>query len=92
VSEKPYYTIPPEILTVNQNSQLVDSGGQPQFHEILPAFIRNTSLSLVVFKLSEALGDYPDTEFYTAEQECFKLGRFSQTNEEIIQHVAKSIQ
>lgn len=70
----------------------VDSGGQPQFHEVLPAFIRNTSLSLVVFKLSEALGDYPDTEFYTAEQECFKLGRFSQTNEEIIQHVAKSIQ
>ena len=70
----------------------VDSGGQPQFHEVLPAFIRNTSLSLVVFKLSEALSDFPDTEFYTAEQECFKLGRFSQTNEEIIQHVAKSIQ
>ena len=33
----------------------MDSGGQPQFLEILPAFVRNTSVNLAVFKLSEEL-------------------------------------
>ena len=36
----------------------VDSGGQPQFHEVLPAFIYNTALIVVVLNLSEELSAY----------------------------------
>ena len=31
----------------------IDSGGQPQFHEVLPAFIRNTTATIFVMKLSD---------------------------------------
>ena len=42
----------------------IDSGGQPQFHEILPAFIRNTTATIFVMKLSEKLDEHPVIEYY----------------------------
>ena len=36
----------------------VDSGGQPQFHNVFQAFIQNTSILLLVFSLAEKLSDY----------------------------------
>ena len=41
----------------------MDTGGQPHFLEIQPAFVRNTSINLVVFKMCEKLGDRPRFEF-----------------------------
>ena len=46
---------------------LMDSGGQPQFLEILPAFVSNLSLQVIVFKLSEKLSDRPSSEFYISD-------------------------
>ena len=67
---------------------LVDTGGQPQFQEIVPLFVRNASVNAVVFKLSELLQDYPQwvngREF--SEPEDLKL-----TNEELILNAAHSI-
>ena len=40
----------------------VDSGGQPQFQEILPSFVRN-SVNFLVHKLSENLDDCPGFEY-----------------------------
>ena len=42
----------------------IDSGGQPQFHEVLPAFIRNTTATIFVMKLSERLDEHPMIEYY----------------------------
>ena len=42
----------------------IDSGGQPQFHEVLPAFIRNTTSTIFVMKLSERLDEHPMIEYY----------------------------
>ena len=42
----------------------IDSGGQPQFHEVLPAFIRNTTATIFVMKLSERLDEHPMIELY----------------------------
>ena len=42
----------------------LDSGGQPQFHELLPSFIPNLSAILFVLKLSEKLSHNPEVEFY----------------------------
>ena len=42
----------------------LDSGGQPQFHELLPSFVPNLSAILFVLKLSEKLSHNPNVEFY----------------------------
>ena len=42
----------------------LDSGGQPQFHELLPSFIPNLSAILFVLKLSEKLSHNPEVKFY----------------------------
>ena len=44
--------------------KFVDSGGQPQFLEVLPIFLRRTSVWVYVLKLSERLDEYPTIEFY----------------------------
>ena len=43
---------------------LIDTGGQPQFHEVLPIFMRYTSASMFVMKLSDRLSDHPVIEYY----------------------------
>ena len=43
---------------------LIDSGGQPQFHEVLPIFLRNTSTCMPVLDLSEKLSDHHKVEYY----------------------------
>ena len=43
---------------------VIDSGGQPQFHELLPTFIRHSSAIALFVKLNEALADYPMIEYY----------------------------
>ena len=40
--------------------QIIDTGGQPEFHEMLPALITGPAVNLLVFKLTEDLqGRYP---------------------------------
>ena len=41
----------------------VDTGGQPQFQEILPNFVRS-SINFLVHKLSEKLDDCPEFEYW----------------------------
>ena len=42
-----------------------DTGGQPMFHEVLPVFIQNTMLGVLMVKLNEPLDSFPQVEFYT---------------------------
>ena len=44
--------------------QIIDAGGQPQFHEILPVFLRNLSFYIFVFRLCDDLATHPVIEFY----------------------------
>ena len=41
-----------------------DSGGQPQFHELLPLFINDISSLIFVSRLSDRLDDRPPDEYY----------------------------
>ena len=66
---------------------LVDSGGQPQFHEVLPAFIHNTALIILVLKLSEPLNAYSEPEFCDEKGITYKAKCTSLlNNEEILEH------
>ena len=42
---------------------IVDTGGQPQFQEIMPIFVRNSSMTLLVHKLNESLEDCPRFDY-----------------------------
>ena len=67
----------------------IDSGGQPQFLEILPAFIRNISLLLLLVKLSEELSDTPTVEYFSPDGKSFQLGVFPLSNEQLLLQAAQ---
>ena len=76
-----------------QLMHFVDSGGQPQFHEVLPAFIHNTALIVVVLNLSEELSACSQMEFCDEKgkmhkEECASL----LSNEEIMEHQVRTLQ
>ena len=43
---------------------IIDSGGQPHFHNLLPLFMPKISIALYVLRLSESLDDHPLVEYY----------------------------
>ena len=70
----------------------IDSGGQPQFHEVLPAFIRNTTATIFVMKLSERLDEHPVIKYYDENgQVCGKPFRHALTNKQMIQCCIRTI-
>lgn len=53
-----------EMLFSREWVYFTDSGGQPQFHEVLPLFIRDVSSVVIVTRLSDRLDQYPTDEYY----------------------------
>lgn len=71
---------------------LIDSGGQRQFHEILPAFLPHTSVSIFVLKLSEMLSQFPSIEYYVDGKPVGLSDISNLTNEEILKQCIQTIQ
>ena len=69
---------------------MIDSGGQPQFHEVLQAFVPNVTILLLAFKLTEKLSDAPLIH-HLSDQGLLNLGRYAITNEEIILRFARMV-
>ena len=70
----------------------IDSGGQPQFHEVLPAFIRNATATIFVMKLSERLDEHPMIEYYDVNGEiCGKPYRHALSNDQMLQCCIRTI-
>ena len=67
----------------------IDSGGQEEFLQILPAFVRNISLQMLIFKLSEQLRSIPTVEYYNKDGKGYEIGHFTLTNEEMLLKAAK---
>ena len=70
---------------------LVDTGGQPQFQEVLPMFVRNASVNVFVFKLSEKLSDCPTFTYYIGGEPYCEPKEMQLTNKAIIEHAARSV-
>ena len=68
----------------------IDSGGQPQFQEVLQAFIPKTSVMLLVFKLIEKLSDTP-LMVYQKSGIDYNLGPYALSNQEILIRLARMI-
>ena len=70
---------------------LVDSGGQPQFHELLTAFVKNAMLGIFVFNLSESLDAKPEIKYYKNGEPCGESYQFPLSHKEIFQHCVQTI-
>ena len=70
----------------------IDSGGQPQFHQLLPAFIHHTNLNIFVLRLCDKLSDHPPVEYYDESGTCVSSTPSLLTNKEILQHCAQATQ
>ena len=66
--------------------QFIDSGGQLQYHDILPLFIQNPAVVIFVLKLSEELSHHPTIEYYGADgKPVGKPYRSSLSHKQILQ-------
>ena len=68
-----------------------DSGGQPQFHEVLPVFLRRTTGCLFVLKLSETLSEHPQIEYYDKNGELICSIPSAHSNKQILQYCIRSM-
>lgn len=71
--------------------QIIDSGGQPQFHELLPLFLRQLSYYLFVFRLCDELSYRPVVEVYTDGKPVGIPYTSSQTTEELLRYCVHTL-
>ena len=72
---------------------IIDSGGQPQFHELLPTFVRHVSAVAFFVKLNETLATRPVIEYYSKGGiSACEPYLSSQTNLQIIQNCLQAMQ
>ena len=81
-----------KVITSYRKILLIDSGGQPQFHQILPVFLRRMSLYVFVFKLSDKLDGKPAVEYYDASGKPLgKPYESAHTNQQLLQHCLRTL-
>ena len=89
-----------QIVTTSEPQQLlncdwiylIDSGGQIEFLEALPAFLQLTSVFLFVTKLSEMLSERPKMEYFENGKPVGEPTLCPFTNEEMLMRCVQTIQ
>ena len=80
-----------EIL-MSHSICLVDSGGQPQFHDIVSIFMSELSGLISVFRLNEYLSTHEEVAFYEEGMLTHDPYESRYTNEQVIHHDLQVIQ
>ena len=80
-----------EPLTEVDVVYITDSGGQPQFHEVLPVFLGDASVCIFVTKLSECFDAQPQVEYYHNDRPICKPQLAAQTNQQILKHCVRTM-
>ena len=71
--------------------QMIDCGGQSQFHEVLPIFMRKLSFYMFVFRLCDELATYPVVEFFADGKKFGSPFVSPQSVEQLLQHCVRAI-
>ena len=79
-------------LILYYSIRLLDSGGQPQFHEIASIVVPAVTGIVSVFKLSESLGVHGEVVFYKDGVQGNDPYKSYLTNEQVIRHDLLAIQ
>ena len=80
-----------EVL-LSHSIRIVDSGGQPQFHELIAIFLAHISGFISVFKLNEALSAHGEVVLYDDGQPVNDPYESYYSHEQIIRHDLQAIQ
>ena len=92
IEMSPYKRYAKKAFTRDRIS-LIDTGGQPQFHEVLPIFMRGTSAIMFAIKLNESLSDHPLIEYYDDSGQLVGIPyRSAYTNEQILRYCIRVMQ
>ena len=71
---------------------MIDTGGKPEFMEIMPSLIHNSNLTVLVLNLDQSLDEYPHFAFYK-DGIPFKQSLASiRTNRQVIRQLACTLQ
>ena len=70
---------------------IVDSGGQPQFMEVLQVFLKKASACIFVMRLCDALDEAPTVGYYKQGKSQGNTYRCAHTNEQIFQKVVRTV-
>ena len=79
-------------LILYYSIRLLDSGGQPQFHEVVSIVVPAVTGIVSVFKLSESLGVHGEVVFYKNGVQGNEPYKSYLTNEQVIRHDLLTIQ
>ena len=81
----------PRLLDVHW-VYLIDTGGQPQFLQLLPAFIKNISSCVCFVKLDQDLDDKPMVKFFNKSgTQCGESYESEHTNLQVIESCVRTI-
>ena len=71
---------------------IIDTGGQPQFLQLLPAFIRNISSCVCFVRLDQGLDEKPMVKFFEKSgQQCGKSYPSEHTNLQLVESCVRTI-
>ena len=70
----------------------IDSGGQPQYHELLPLFVCHISAALCVIRLPDKLDEIQAVEYYDQGQRVGAVQRSQLSAKDTIQSLVNAIQ
>ena len=70
---------------------IIDSGGQPQYLQMIAPFVKHVSACTFVLKLNEGLDDHPEVAFYTSGELDYPTYKSSLTNKEILKQCCQVI-
>ena len=83
---------PPSLKPILRLRQILvlDSGGQPHFHEMLPVFLNGASDFVYVFKVHESLDARAIIRYFMEDELVFEFPA-SQTNEETLKQCTRTM-
>ena len=71
--------------------RLTDSGGQPQFLEVISIFIHNISVGIIVIKLNERLDCFPMMEYYEDGKLVGEAYRSCYSQEQVVGYFLRAL-
>ena len=81
-----------EIILKSKWVYFTDSGGQPQYHELLPLFVRSISSALCVTRLTDKLDEMQGIEYYKGGEQIGATQQSQFSAKDTIQCLVSTIQ
>ena len=70
---------------------IIDSGGQPEFHNMLSMFVQNTTACIFVFRMHEGLDDCPPLAYYKDGSSLGPTCNSRMTNRQIFEQFIRTM-